>query len=189
MNRSRGARCSSSTPTRMPPPEIHVPVAPAEQELLEAWLVAEGRPQGAHHGAAARRQEGDDRAGAPQRGAGLPHAFRHERDGELRRARVAAGGAAAAEAAAAHRVLRHLDDPGQRDGGVDGGMRRRADEEGRIPEVQDQEFRVEEADKPRAVRPIELASDFWTISRRWSRSCVAVMRACWRTAVRSRTRS
>ena len=40
-------------------------------------------------------------------------------------------------AAAPHRVLRHLDDPGQRDRRVDGRLRRRPDEAGGIPEVPD----------------------------------------------------
>ena len=39
--------------------------------------------------------------------------------------------------AAPHRVLRHLDHPGQRDGGLDGRVRRRADEAGGVPEVPD----------------------------------------------------
>ena len=41
-------------------------------------------------------------------------------------------------AAAAHRMLRHLDAPGPRDRRVDGRVRRRTDAAGRVPEVQDQ---------------------------------------------------
>ena len=44
----------------------------------------------------------------------------------------------AAGAAAPHRVLRHLDDSGQRDGGVDGGVRGRPDAAGGVSEVPDQ---------------------------------------------------
>ena len=43
----------------------------------------------------------------------------------------------AAGGAAPHRVLRHLDDPGQRDRGVDGRLRRRPDEAGGVSEVPD----------------------------------------------------
>ena len=39
--------------------------------------------------------------------------------------------------AAPHRVLRHLDDPGQRHRRVDGGLRGRADAEGGVSEVPD----------------------------------------------------
>ena len=41
----------------------------------------------------------------------------------------------AAGAAAPDRVLRHLDDPGQRDRRVDGGLRGRPDAPGGVPEV------------------------------------------------------
>ena len=46
-------------------------------------------------------------------------------------------GARPAGAAAPHRVLRHLHHPGQRDRGVDGGLRGRADEALGVPEVPD----------------------------------------------------
>ena len=55
----------------------------------------------------------------------------------VRRARHAARGAESAGAAAAHRVLRHLDAAGPRDRRVDGRVRGRPDAAGRVPEVQD----------------------------------------------------
>ena len=59
----------------------------------------------------------------------------------LRRPGDAAQRPRAAGDSAAHRVLRHLDDSGQRDRGVDGRVRRRADEEERVSEVPDRERR------------------------------------------------
>ena len=53
----------------------------------------------------------------------------------IRRAGDAALDAGAAGHSAPHRVLRHLDDPGERDRGVDGRVRRRPDAEERLPEV------------------------------------------------------
>ena len=105
-----------------PPPEIHVPVAPSEQEVLEDWLTQ-------HAGRKVRIV-------VPQRGTkkgmmelahrnaalGYRSAFRCQRDRELRRARIVAGGVAITQTAATHRLLRYLDDPGQRNGRVDGGV-------------------------------------------------------------------
>ncbi len=82
-------RCSSSMPTRRRRPRSTCRVPLAEQDLLEAWLAQKSDRKVAHHGAAARRQEGDDRAGAPQRRAGVSHALRRQRDGQLRGARDA----------------------------------------------------------------------------------------------------
>ena len=53
----------------------------------------------------------------------------------VRRARDAALDAGLAGHSAPHRVLRHLDDSGQRNRGVDGRLRRRPDAEGRVSQV------------------------------------------------------
>ena len=167
-----------------PPPEIHVPVAPPEQQVLEDWL--------------ARSAERKVRIVVPQRGTkkgmmelahrnaalGYRTALRCECDGQLRRARIAAGGVAIAEAAAAHRLLRHLDDPGQRDGRVDGGVRRGPDAPVRVPQIQDQEGTDDcKPASPQAPRtPRRRGSS--TTSPRWSRSCAGVTRRCSRTAGR-----
>ena len=107
-----------------------------------------------HHGAAARREARPARPGLAQRRGRLPGPVQRERRRQLRRARNLARRAGAALAAAPHRVLRHLDDPGQRDGGVDGRLRRRADEEGGISEVQDSRAAVRGSAGPRSGRAI-----------------------------------
>ena len=123
---------------RPAPPDIHVPSEPDEREALETWLSDAGRPPRAHRRAAARRETRTRRAGDAQRGPRLHHAVQPGDGGAVRRARNAAGRARAAVAAAPHRVLRHLDDSGQRDGGVDGGVRRRSDAAGGVSEVSNQ---------------------------------------------------
>ena len=138
--RARGAssrpRCSSSTTEQVPPPEIHVPVADRRRDVLESVAVGAGRAQGPHRRAAARRQEGHGRAGAAQRGARLSRALRHGgRRRTTTRSSCCKRRSEAAGAAAPDRVLRHLDDPGQRDRRVDGRVRGRPDEEGRLSQV------------------------------------------------------
>ena len=104
---------------------------------IEAWLSARAGRRVQILGAAARRQARARGAGDAQRGAVVPHAVQRDHRRALRRARDAARRARPAVDSAPHRVLRHLDHPGQRDGGVDGRLRRRADEEERVPEVPD----------------------------------------------------
>ena len=131
----RGRRCwrrrsQQFYELRGAPPEVHVPAEPDEREALEAWLSER----------AGRRvrivvpQRGEKRGlvdlAQPQRRARLPDALQPDDGGAVRRARDAAARARAAGAAAPDRVLRHLDDPGQRDGRVDGGVRRRPDAAG-----------------------------------------------------------
>ena len=101
--------------------------SPNEREALETLAVGARRPARAHRRAAARREARPRRSREPQRGARLPDALQPGDGRAVRRARDAAARARAAGAAAPHRVLRHLDDSGQRDRGVDGGLRRRPD--------------------------------------------------------------
>ena len=107
------------------PPEIHVPAEPDEREALETWLSdragrkvrivvpQRGEKRGlvdlANRNAALAYQTRFNQATAAQYDAleTLQHVL------------------GAAGAAAPHRVLRHLDDSGQRDGRVDGRLRRR----------------------------------------------------------------
>ena len=160
--------------------------APAEQELLEDWLGAE----------VDRKvrivvpQRGDKKGmmELAHRNAALAyrHALRRERDRELRGARIPAGGAAAAEAAAAHRLLRHLDHPGQRDGRVDGGVRRRADEA--RASTASSEIKTGTGNRHRAEEPQARpgSTGFWMTLPRWSKSCGGAIRKCWKTAGRFR---
>ena len=122
---------------RVPPGEINLPADIEDCEAMEEWLSAR----------AGRRvkilvpQRGDKRcaggAGDAQRRARLPDAVQRDHRRALRRPRDAAQCHRAAVDSAAHRLLRHLDHPGQRDRGLDGRVRRRADEEERVQEVQD----------------------------------------------------
>ena len=158
-----------------------------------------------HRRAAARREARPARSGVAQRRGGVPGALQRERRRALRRARNAAVGPGAARHAAAHRVLRHLHDPGQRDRRVDGGVRRRADEEGGIPEVPDPGLGLgargsgtteapsrtgassPEPPNPPACRSARAASPeprFWTTSPRCARSSCAATASCSRTAGR-----
>ena len=120
------------------PPEIHVPAEPDEREALETWLSER----------VGRRvriivpQRGEKRGfvDLANRNAALAYQtrFNQTQDGAVRRARDAAARAGAARAAAAHRVLRHLHDPRERNGRVDGRLRRRPHAAWRLSEVSDQ---------------------------------------------------
>ena len=121
----------------MPPAEINLPLEIEDADAIEAWLSAR----------AGRRvrivvpQRGDKRAlvELATRNAELSYrtqfneitAAHFDALETLRATHRPAGDPAP------HRMLRHLDDPGKRDGGVDGRLRRRADEEERVPEVPD----------------------------------------------------
>ena len=118
------------------PPEIHVPVEPDDdREALETWLSAR----------VGRRvrivvpQRGEKRGlvdlGDAQRGARLSDALQRRTRRRITTRSRRSRRAGAAGAAAAHRVLRHLDDAGQRDGRVDGGVRGRADAPQRVSQV------------------------------------------------------
>ena len=121
------------------PPEIHLPVAfpAADTEMLEGWLSE--RAERRVRFVVPRRGEKRGLLDLATRNAEVAYQARfnenvaaHYDALETLRAVLALP-----VAAAAHRVLRHLDDPGQRDRRVDGRLRRRADEAVGIPEVQD----------------------------------------------------
>ncbi len=97
-------------------------------------LVTDPRP-------AARRQASARRTGHPECRAVVPHALQREHCGTFRCARNASDRPRPAGRSPAHRMLRHLDDPGKRDRGIDGRMRRRADEEIGVPEISDKGVR------------------------------------------------
>ena len=123
--------------------------------------------------AASRREEGTARPRRAQRLAGLRRALQCADRGQLRGARDAAHGAGAFIAAAAYRLLRHLDDSGQRDRCVDGGLRRRADAKERVQEVPYPRRRATASSSTTSLR-----------CTRWSSGATA---ACWRKAARFRT--
>ena len=132
-------RWSSSTPSATAPPEIHLPVALSESETELAAGVADRsrRPSRPARRAQARRKARPARARRAQRAGRLSDALQRDRRRPLRRARNAARRPEPAVDSAPDRLLRHLHDPGQRDRRVDGGLRRRPDEAGGVPEVQD----------------------------------------------------
>ena len=119
------------------PPEVHVPVALGGRRAARAVAVGARRPPRAAGRAAPRRQARACSISPPA----TPRIAYAD-------ARWASSGVSQAEAldtlrvvlqlpatAAPHRVLRHLDDPGQRDRGLDGRLRGRADAAGRVSEV------------------------------------------------------
>ena len=126
------------------PREILVPAMPDDAETFEQLL---GESRGSKvsirvpaagrqaHAAGDRRAERRPVAGAAQ------DAARERPD----RAQPGAGGdpagARAARRPAAHRVLRHLPPPGQRDRRLDGGLRGRAGAQERVPPVRDPQRR------------------------------------------------
>ena len=124
------------------PPEVHVPSEPDEREALEAWLSER----------AGRRvrivvpQRGEKRSlvDLANRNAALAYQTRFNQTTAARydALEMLQHVLGLAGAAAAHRVLRHLDDPGQRDGGVDGRVRGRPDAAGGVSEVPDQRSEV-----------------------------------------------
>ena len=207
-------RCSSSTPIASAPPEIHLPVA------LQRCRHRDDRGLADRHGGPPRphlssRSAARSAACSISRRATrsrLPDAVQRERRRPLRRARNAARRARPARRAAAHRVLRHLDDPGQRDRRVDGRLRRRPDEARRVPEVQDQGWGTRGSGEvgmgsghggdgndlgaavsavPRTPhRPIPRSRESpisATTSPRCTKSCCAAIGSSSRTAGRSRT--
>ena len=114
------------------------------------------------------------RPGHAQRGARLRHALQPETRRNYEALETLQRVLRAAGAAAPHRVLRHLDDPGQRDRGVDGGVRRRPDEARRSIGSSGSGARARRSDRvTQAERPTEHASS--TTSPRCSRSCSAAI--------------
>ncbi len=124
---------------RAAPPEIHVPLALRGRRRRDARRLAvrRGRTARPARRPAARREARAARPRLAQRRSGLPGAVQRERRRQLRRARDAAGRPRPAVGAAPHRLLRHLDDPGQRDRRVDGRLRGRPHEAVRVPQVPD----------------------------------------------------
>ena len=139
---------------RAAPPEVHVPAEPDEREALESWLSAR----------AGRRvrivvpQRGEKRGlvDLANRNAALAYQtrFNQATAAQYDALETLQRGARAAGAAAPDRVLRHLDDPGQRDGRVDGRLRGRPDAARRVPEVPDRD----EARSPELGRRIAASS-------------------------------
>ena len=109
-----------------PPPEVLLPLALPDMDVLAEWLSARAGRQVL----VSVPQRGDKRAllDLAERNALalLRLALQRGRRGQLRGARDAAGGAGAAGPAAPHRLLRHLDAAGRRDRRLDGGVRRTA---------------------------------------------------------------
>ena len=175
-------RWRSSTSSRVPPPEINLPVEIEDVEAMEEWLSSARRPPGQDSGAAARRQARARGTGDAQRRARriARGSTRSRRRISMRWRRCEPAGAAGDSAP--DRLLRHLDDPGQRDRGVDGRLRRRPDEEERVPEVPDARVASSAEPKPEARSPISAP----TTSPRCARSCSGGIEACSRAAGRFR---
>ncbi len=121
------------------PAEVHVPVAPEEAEALEALLAARaGRKVRI---VVPRRGEKRGLLDLASRNAALAYEarFNAETLGNYSALETLRAVLALPALATAHRLLRHLDHSGQRDRGVDGGLRRRPHEEGRVQEIQSYE--------------------------------------------------
>ena len=133
-------RCSSSMPTDPAPPEIHLPLAlsDADTEMLEGWLTDAGRTtaSGSWCRSAARSAACSTSPRATRRSA-YQARFNENVAAHYDALETLRAVLALPADAAPHRVLRHLDDPGQRDRGVDGRLRRRPDEAVGVSEVQD----------------------------------------------------
>ena len=156
---------------RIAAPEMHIPIPfpAADAELLEGWLSGE----------AGRRvrlvvpKRGEKRGllELASRNAQVAYQARFNENvaahyDALETLRV---GARAAGRAAADRVLRHLDHPGQRNRRLDGRLRRRPDEAIGVPEVQNPR-RLRLAGRGSAVRiwtPCRICEgdDRWTMGR------------------------
>ena len=122
---------------RVPPPEIHVPLDLAESDAARGMVVDQGRPPRPADRSQTRRKKGSAGSRRQERRARLSAALQREHCRQLRCARDAPRRPGVARSSAPDRVLRHLDDSGQRDRGVDGGLRRRTHAEGGVSEVPD----------------------------------------------------
>ena len=130
--RSCRRRSSSSTKIARLRPRFICRATPKMRELLEAWLSARaGRRVQVLVPKRGEKRGLVDLAVRNARIAYQAQADRH-RPVAVRRARDASLDAGLAGHSATHRVLRHLDDSGQRNRGVDGRVRRRQDAEERL---------------------------------------------------------
>ena len=132
--------------------------------------------------AAARRQARHAGAGAAQRRARVSRASTPNATANYDALESLPGVLQPAGAAAPHRVLRHLDDPGQRDRGVDGGLRGRPHEAARSTGSSRGEDRPLPGvtargtfEAPGGIRPRPPGSS--TTSPRCARSCAGAYRA------------
>ena len=133
-------RCSTTATQMAIPPQIIVQERASRTATRSPRRSAERRG-GQRRGARrrARRQAPDPRARRAQRAAGARPGAAEGRappPAARRGARRAAGGARARRAAAAHRVLRHLEPDGHAHGRLDGRLRGRRAEEVRLPALQ-----------------------------------------------------
>ena len=123
------------------PPAILLPTLPAEPADLEAFLGRPARPPGPAPGARPGREAAPRRPGRAQRRR-LPRpragALARRRGQDPRGARGARRGPRPGRPAAPDRVLRHLDDPGPRDGREHGRLRGRQAPQRRLPPLPDQ---------------------------------------------------
>ena len=117
------------------PREVLVPAAIVDQALLEEWLGRKRGGAGAHPRAAARREDAAAGAGAAQRAPGLRPGVAPPAPAVAGDPARAARPAGAGGGAAPHRVLRHLEHPGLRRGGLDGGVRGRPAAQVGLPQV------------------------------------------------------
>ena len=159
---------------------------PDEREALETLALRARRPARAHRGAAARREARRWSIWPPatprwptRRGSIRRTAAQYDALETLQR-RAGASGAAAAD-----RVLRHLDDSGQRNGRVDGGLRRRphaARASIGNTESGDRDsglgIRASACRERRAPNPESPSPRPRTISRRCTKSCCAATARC-----------
>ncbi len=120
---------------RPAPAEVHLSSDPDDRELLETWLSERAQTPRAGAGAEARGEAWTRRSRRAQRAGRVSGEARRHRAVAVRRARDAAQCPGAASHSAADRVLRHLDDSGKRDRGLDGGVRRRPDAKGGVSKV------------------------------------------------------
>ncbi len=162
---------------RPPAPEINLPVEIEDVDAMEEWLSSR----------AGRRvrvlvpQRGDKRAlvELATRNAELSYRTRFN---EITAAHFDAletlrGELVTAGDSASHRVLRHLDDPGQRDRGVDGRLRRRPDEAERVSEVSAFRGSARIRADPELHRPIRAHDDFAAMREVVQRRYRAVLEA------------
>ena len=163
------------------PPEIHVPAEPDERDALESVAVGARRPTACGSSCrSAARSAGSSisrtatRRSRIRRASTRPTAAQYDALETLQR------GAGAAGAAAPHRVLRHLDDSGQRDGRVDGRLRGRPHAAGGVPEVPDHGARVRAsvAESLRSRRAPSPAAHATTTSRPCTKSCCGAIASC-----------
>ena len=120
------------------PPEIHVPAEPDEREALETWLSERAGAARADRRAAARREARLRRSRQPQRRArAIRRASTRRQAAQYDALETLQPCSALPALPRADRVLRHLDDSGQRDRRVDGRLRGRPHAARRVSKVPD----------------------------------------------------